>query len=688
MAERATIQCPQCGSPVPVDRRFSHMAVCGACRSVVTFGEGAARVAGRMSVLPAARSRLWVGGTGAVKGRRFTAIGRVRYGWSRGFWDEWLLAGDDGEPIWLSEDEGELSLERPLDGAPDVDVASLEPGASVTAGGRSWRVTERGVARCEGGEGQLPFAAVEGEDVPFVDLEGPDRSVATLERDEEGPRLFAGEILRPGELRLDQEREAEGFAEDLPVARKAAGDAPERLTQLSGAVRAVSCASCGGGMEVDSKGGVPDRVRCPYCDHVEELGPRSVTCPSCAAPVPVRSGEAGVATCVCGALISLRSSVPTVLARLAQARPRPPIPLGSSVTLRGVTWEATGWAQYEGQSGGETFRWDEILLFSEQAGHAWLELSDGHASLGVKVVSGPDAGSPVDALTWKDERWTLAEQCTARILWVEGELPWVAMVGDRVRTAEYARPPYMLSAEWASRGESSEVEWTLAEYLPQPELRAAVADPSRLPRPEGVAPHQPYPRAAGQILVASAVALVVAIALLVWTLGAGVQTATFAFDEAYDEPEQSDTFVVSRDDVTLEVVFETPSLDNQWVYLRAALLDEEGGVVSEWSSQLSHFHGVEDGESWTEGNLSDNALLRVEKAGTYRIGVEAEAGHGDQEDPDPTFEPPIQARVLEGAMTAEWAGLFLAAAAALFIALGVHRLNFVRKRKGDDDDDD
>lgn len=688
MAEPATTQCPQCGSSLTVDQRFSHMAVCGACRSVVTFGADAARVAGRLSVLPAPRSELWVGATGRVRGKRFTVIGRVRYGWARGYWDEWFLAGDDAAPIWLSEDEGELSLESPLGEAPGVTLGGLEPGASLEAGGRTWRVSERGVSRCEGGEGQLPFVIVQGEEVPFADLEGPGRTVGTLEVDADGARLFEGEILRPGELELDQGRSSAGITEDLPVARKAVGDSPERLTQMSGSLRAVSCTQCGGGMEVETRGGVPERVRCPYCDNVEALRPTAVTCPSCAKSVPVRSGdEAGVVTCGgCRSLISLRSSAPTVLAKLAGKGRRPPVALGSKVNLRGVTWEATGWLLYEGRSEGETFQWDELLLFSDRAGYAWLELSDGHASIGVKVVGGPAVGTDApEALSWRGQDWRLAEQCTARVLWVEGELPWVAMAGDQVRTAEFARPPQMLSAEWTE----GEVEWTIADYVPHDELRAAVSDPSRLPRPEGVAPHQPYSRAAAQALWVTAVFLVMAIAMLVWSIQAGAEVAALSFDDdAYDDGQISDSFAISQDDITVEVAFDAPGLDNQWVYARAALLDEEGGIVSEWSSQMSYYHGVDGGESWTEGNTSDNALLRVEKAGTYRIGVEAEAGMGNAETASPGFTPPIQVRVLEGAMPASWTGGYLAVCLILFVILGAHRLSFVRKQKGADDDDD
>lgn len=690
MPRGPSIQCPQCGSEVAVDRRFSHMAVCGACRSVVTFGEDAARVAGRLSVLPESRSRLQVGLAGRVRGRAFEVVGRVRYGWARGYWDEWYILLDGTDPAWLSEDEGELAFERGGVLADAPPLGTLTPGASVTLGGRPWRVTERGVARCEGGEGQLPFVVVQGEEVPFADLEGRAGEVGTLELDRGGARLFEGEELRPGELTLEGARTGDESAAGVPVARKATPDAPERLTLMTGSVRAVSCTSCGGGMEVETRGGVPDRIKCPYCDNVEDLRPRAITCPHCGKSVPVRSGdEAGVVTCgACRSLVSLRSSAPSVLASLAGKRNRPPLPLGSRAKLRGVDWEVTGWVNYEGVSEGERFYWDELLLFSEGAGYAWLELSDGHASIGRKVTGGPrvaSAGSAPQGLDWQGRSWTLAESCHGTIKWVEGELPWVAMAGDTVRTAEYASPPHMLSAEWTE----SEVEWTLADYVPRDELVAAVSDPSRLPRPSGVAPHQPYPRAAAQLFWVSLVFLAVAIAMLVWTLRAGATVADTSFDaDAYDDGQISDSFVITKDDVTVELVFDAPGLDNQWVYARAALLDEEGGVVHELATNISYYHGVEGGESWSEGSTRETELVRVEKAGTYRFGVEAEAGHGEQEQPDQAFTPLIRVRVVEGAMPAGWAIGYLVVCGLLAGGLLLHRASFAKKRRGEDDDDD
>ena len=692
MSPAPTIACPQCGSSVDVDRRFSHMAVCGACRSVVTFGEDAARVAGKLSVLPPARSPLYVGAEGTVGTRRLTVLGRVRYGYDRGYWDEWYALLDSGEPAWLSEDEGELSFEHPvpLSGA-EIVWKELRPGASVTAGDREWHVSERGVAKCEGGEGQLPFVIIQGEEIPFADLDAASGSgVATLELDPtDGTRMFRGQVIPPGGLTLDRPRDDGARAWDVAVARKAGAGVPERLTMLSGAVRAVSCRSCGGGMEVDVREGVPERIRCPYCDNVEALGPRAIECPSCQATVNVRSGdEAGVVSCQkCKALVNLRTSSPSVLTHLAGKARRPPLRLGQTVNLRGVKYEATGWLHYDGRSSGEAFEWDEILLFSDKAGYRWLELSDGHASLGRKIYDGPRIKSPAaagDSVPYGGASYRVAERGVGHVVWVEGELPWVATVGDRVETLEAARPPFLLSGEWSE----SELEWYLAEYVPRAELLRALDGPSDLPRVEGVAPHQPYPMGLKALLALSVLFLVIALvgAGFAATLGKPVANLTFGAD-AYDEGQLGEPFLVSKSPTTLELDFQSP-VDNAWVFARCVLLDGDGQLVQDFTSQISYYHGVEGGESWSEGSTSDTAFVRLEKAGKYQIGIEAEAGRGNSEAEEPGFEPTITVAVEEGAMPLRYLLVYAGVCFVLAIGVGVHRLSFRKRQLGLEDDDD
>ena len=97
-----------------------------------------------------------VGGSGRIHDHRFRVLGRVRYGYEMGYWDEWYLALDDGSTAWVSEDERELTLERlKTDQTPNISYAETQPGDNLRLGKKTLQVAEKGVARCEGSEGQF-----------------------------------------------------------------------------------------------------------------------------------------------------------------------------------------------------------------------------------------------------------------------------------------------------------------------------------------------------------------------------------------------------------------------------------------------------------------------------------------------------------------------------------------------------
>jgi len=65
-------------------------------------------------------------------------------------------------------------------------------------------------------------------------------------------------------------------------------------------------------------------------------------------------------------------------------------------------------------------------------------------------------------------------------------------------------------------------------------------------------------------------------------------------------------------------------VDNTWLYLEGDLINDETGVVQSFPIDISYYHGVEDGESWTEGSQSDSAYTSSMPAGRYVLRLEAQ----------------------------------------------------------------
>lgn len=698
----AALECPNCSASVDVDNRFSHMAVCSSCRSVVTFGEEAAAIRGTLSALPPSRSQLFVGANGSIDGMEFLVLGRVRYGYERGYWDEWYLQRGDGSTSWISEDPASLVLEDLID--PSNQVLSFEhmaPGTPVELQGQTLTVRERDVASCQGGEGQLPFVIIEGEETPFIDLEGPDGRKGSVEFSDDGARIFSGKAIDWSDLKLTATRQDAGLG-DLPLAGKAPGGRAQ-LTLLSGKKRGLNCSGCGGGMEVDVSEGVPTGVTCPYCGHAEAMGRTSIECPSCQTSVSIKSGnEAAVVSCgSCHAQLDVQSSIPAVLSVNAEAgQHRSPIDLGSTFTWDGVAYEVVGWILNRGVDDGEAFFWDELLLFSDLGGSLWLELSDGHASLGTRISDGPaltDPGQADSRITYDGDSFRVAEVGRASIVWVEGELPWVAQQGDEVTYLDAARAPLRLGGEWSTH----ETEWFMSMYLPRAELLAALSTQPRLPAQTGIPPHKPYPRGATHTALLAFTFAILSLALMA-ILGAtgakltkdmtfnkasGTYSKAGAKGQVFEVPEAGEYFV--------EV--SSAKLTDGWAYLRGAFVTEAGEPSAEFTTQLMAYPKVKK-SARERRKLSDEFRLTFKQSGKHVLVLRGEArsvflpktvgkaaAKRAKASDAVLLTPEIKVTLRQTGTNMAPMGVFFLVCLVLLIFLALHRWSFkARQRSGGD----
>lgn len=155
------LQCQNCGAALEVANQFVRFVTCRFCGSAyLVSGDSTLSATGQGTSLANYPSRLSVGTRGKIKGRGFRVLGRIRYTYDEGFWDEWqIMWDDDAPPSWLEEDEGYWTLFDRMRLSGEVAAyASIRVGATVTINGMPVFITERRRARVMGSEGQ--FSAV------------------------------------------------------------------------------------------------------------------------------------------------------------------------------------------------------------------------------------------------------------------------------------------------------------------------------------------------------------------------------------------------------------------------------------------------------------------------------------------------------------------------------------------------
>ena len=187
-------QCPSCGAPVEVKNRFSKVLVCSYCGTHLRLTGDGFDATGKHPKLAEFPSLFKVGSTGTILGRPFTAMGRMRYNYPGGHFDEWFMEYDGGT-AWSTEDEGTYSLYTEVEEALEFpDITTVRAGQNVMIGEKKVMVKEKGNAEVAGAEGELSFYIEPGTKLTYMDGVSDGRKVS-IEATENEIELFSGRPL-------------------------------------------------------------------------------------------------------------------------------------------------------------------------------------------------------------------------------------------------------------------------------------------------------------------------------------------------------------------------------------------------------------------------------------------------------------------------------------------------------------
>jgi len=563
--------CPSCGAEITFSLGSSIVVVCSHCKSAIARTDRNLAYLGKVAALVETQSPLRVGLRGTYESVSFYLSGRAQLQHAAGgVWDEWYAAFSDGRTGWLAEAQGRfyMTFAAPIKQAPTFD--SLVLGQSTTAVPEDFVVAEKGTAKYAGAEGEIPFRLVPGEDFDFADLSGASDRFATLDYSEDEPRYYFGRIATLHELGLDH------------IDVHAPG-APEKRV---GSVR-IGCPKCGGSLELHA----PDqaqRVGCPYC----------------------------------GSLLDATQGTLKFLQALTVAKYQPYLPLGSHVEFEGTQLTIIGFVVRSCRIEGIKYFWREYLLYAASIGFRWLVHSDGHWTYARAVPTGNVRHKGVH-VEFRGKLYKRFQHAAGVVEYVSGEFYWKVAVGETVDMSDYVCPPMMLSSE-ISEGE---INWSLSEYVSVDEMH------KKFPKLTFAHPHvvgacEPchYPKLNKSWAAIIGIALLL-IAIHVFTAGQRQifsQTVQFTPAQGVDATQtyfSEPIEITSRRNIHVTA---TAPLDNAWLSLDGDFINEETGLVQTFDIPLEYYHGVEDGESWSEGSPEGDVYLSALPAGKYTLRLEAQ----------------------------------------------------------------
>nr|WP_214648233.1 DUF4178 domain-containing protein [Novosphingobium aerophilum] len=193
------MNCPSCGAEVPVRGAALPYATCPYCQTLILHDARGVEEVGKVAVLPFDVSPIQLGTVLRPGDQRLTVVGRVRWAWSGGSWNEWLAQADDGTPCWLGEAAGLYMLtveaQQWLD-LPElrdfVAGGPITPGLAVQLGARRLVASDIKEVECLGSEGDLPLPTQVGTRMASIDFRGTEGEVLSLQRDGRGASAWFG----------------------------------------------------------------------------------------------------------------------------------------------------------------------------------------------------------------------------------------------------------------------------------------------------------------------------------------------------------------------------------------------------------------------------------------------------------------------------------------------------------------
>ncbi|MEZ5668103.1 MAG: DUF4178 domain-containing protein [Alphaproteobacteria bacterium] len=420
---------------------------------------------------------------------------------------------------------------------------------------------------------------------------------------------------------------------------------------MSDRVAAINCTSCGGALQLN--GG--HRVRAVNCSY-------------------------------CGAVMDAHADYQVLAQYKDLKRPQTPLRIGMTLTLKGVEHTLIGIVESQMREEGQTYRWVDHQLFSPTHGYSWLTFEDGHFvwSYRVREVPQParaDRLGPKTTIRAMGMSFQVYETCTARISYVEGELTWVARLGDQTESTEAIAPPYLFAYERSA----NELEYAFGEYLTATQVSEAAGDTVISPWRSGIHPAQPEPprpliRAMGR---AGRIFAPIALVGLLATLAVG---GTEIQRMRIDDPRTGAVVPFNAPDAGyLYQVSLEASVNNTWAYYEVGLnRDGEEVELGSLGRDIEYYTGTDSDGSWSEGSQAATATFHVPEAGEYELEVllvEAESEAANH---------PVTVVVAENVFVSRY---FLALFVLMLIAAAVDPvLSFLYEKQrwkpvmGDDDD--
>jgi hypothetical protein len=172
----------------------------------------------------------------------------------------------------------------------------------------------------------------------------------------------------------------------------------------------------------------------------------------------------------------------------------------------------------------------------------------------------------------------------------------------------------------------------MGEYLSGSDIWKAFRLPGNPPERVGVYENQPSPLSADTktiwLAFAGFAAAVVLMMIVFWSFTRNEQVLQGIYEfntNAHGETSfVTDVFELKGRTSNVELTT-TSNLNNNWIYLNYALINQDTGQAYDFGREVSYYHGYDEDGAWSEGGNHDSVAVPTVPAGNYYLRIEPES---------------------------------------------------------------
>ncbi|WP_300490593.1 DUF4178 domain-containing protein [Flavobacterium sp.] len=289
--------------------------------------------------------------------------------------------------------------------------------------------------------------------------------------------------------------------------------------------------------------------------------------------------------------------------------------LGLKGTLEEEEYTVTGVVVKEYMN----YYWKEYVLASTTGKFLYLSEVSGHWILLREIPDDFAKGHP-KIIDYNDKVFKLYDIARPRIAAAAGFFD-IDLPTGLITMAELIAPPYMISFE---KLEKEERTVFLGEHISKNQIKRIFKPTKELPNRIGIGLVQPYFFNVRQLalILCSVTLLILLTHLYVYhdKQEEVVFSNDISFSEYNDKEYISPAFTLNGGASPLTISVHS-GVDNSWANAQVALVNEDTNEEIYANKDVEYYHGYSEGESWTEGDQSDDFSICGIGAGKYHLAI-------------------------------------------------------------------